>query len=253
MAAAVEVSDGARQLAELIRTSRSTVVLTGAGISCPSGIPDFRTPGTGIWENVDPIEVASISAFHADTKRFWEFYRPRFASLGAVEPNPAHQALAELERRGLIGGVITQNIDLLHTKAGSQRVVEVHGSIATCSCVTCGATYAREELDDLFDMGVAECAGCMSKVKPDVVLFGEYLSADAMAEATAMASEAELIICVGSSLEVYPVAGLPELTMAAGGRLALITMGPTPYDADAAVKLEGDVVAELEGVLAALS
>ena len=252
VAAATEISAGARQLAELIRASRSTVVLTGAGISCPSGIPDFRSPGTGIWENVNPMEVASIQAFHADTERFWTFYRPRFASLGEVEPNPAHRAVAELERRGLIEGVITQNIDRLHTKAGSQRVVEVHGSIATVSCTTCGATYPREQLDDLFDMGVAECAGCMGKVKPDVVLFGEYLPADATGDATAMASAAELIVCIGTSLEVYPVAGLPELTMAAGGRLALVTIGPTPYDGDAAVRLGGDVVSELEAVVAAL-
>jgi NAD-dependent deacetylase len=246
------VGEGARALAGLISESRSTVVLTGAGISVPSGIPDFRTPGTGIWENVDPMEVASIQAFHDDTRRFWRFYRPRFQSLGDVEPNPAHQAVAELERRGLVEGVITQNIDRLHAKAGTRRLVEVHGSIATCSCISCGATYPREQLDDLFDLGVAECRACMSKVKPDVVLFGEYLPADAMAVATALASAAELIICIGTSLEVYPVAGLPELTLAAGGRLALVTMGPTPYDAEAAVKLSGDVVAELEAVVTAL-
>lgn len=242
----------ATELAELIRESRSTVVLTGAGISCPSGIPDFRTPGSGIWENVDPMEVASIQAFHADTARFWEFYRPRFASLGEVEPNPAHRAVAELERRGLIEGVITQNIDRLHAKAGTKRLVEVHGSIATVSCTSCGASYPREQLDELFDMGVAECRGCLGKVKPDVVLFGEYLPADAMAEATAMASASELLVCIGTSLEVYPVAGLPELTMAGGGKLALVTIGPTPYDGDAAVKLTGDVVTELEAVVTAL-
>ena len=132
------VATRAQQLADLLRSSEQTVVLTGAGISVPSGIPDFRTPGKGIWEKVDPMEVAHIDAFHSDTARFWEFYRPRFATLSEKQPNAAHEAVAELERRGLVAGVVTQNVDLLHRKAGSERVIEVHGSIATSSCTTCG-------------------------------------------------------------------------------------------------------------------
>jgi NAD-dependent deacetylase len=115
-------------LAELIRESRCTVALTGAGVSVPSGIPDFRTPETGLWANVDPIEVAHIDVFERDPARFWSYYRPRFHSLGDKRPNGAHEALAELERRGLLVGVITQNIDRLHRAAGSENVVEVHGS-----------------------------------------------------------------------------------------------------------------------------
>jgi NAD-dependent deacetylase len=229
------------------------VVLTGAGISVPSGIPDFRSPGTGIWENVDPLEVATIDAFHRDTKKFWDFYRPRFETLGDKRPNPAHEAVAELERRGLVEAVITQNIDQLHRRAGSERVIEVHGSIASSSCTTCGASWPLEEVERLFgDDGVAECTGCMGKVKPDVVLFGELLPEAAMAEARELAANAELMLCVGSSLEVYPVAGLPELTLSAGGRLAVITQGPTPYDGEADVRMHGDVVEELAAVLAAL-
>jgi NAD-dependent deacetylase len=121
----------AEQLAELIRDSECTVALTGAGISVPSGIPDFRTPGEGLWEKVDPMSVATIDAFHRDPRRFWEFYRPRFHALSDKRPNPAHEALAELERCGLLAAVITQNIDRLHRTAGSERVIEVHGSIAT--------------------------------------------------------------------------------------------------------------------------
>ncbi len=117
----------AERLAGMLRESSSTVVLTGAGVSVPSGIPDFRTPGTGMWENVDPMEVAHIDAFHRDTARFWRYYRPRFHELGSKEPNAAHRALAELEQRGLISAVITQNIDRLHRAAGSKRVIEVHG------------------------------------------------------------------------------------------------------------------------------
>lgn len=243
----------AARLASLIREASSVVALTGAGISVPSGIPDFRSPGKGLWENVDPMEVAHIDAFHRDTRRFWSFYRPRFADLGDKQPNAAHHALAELEARGMLEAVVTQNIDRLHAKAGSERVIEVHGSIATSSCTSCSASYPLEGVGELFDEeGVATCACCMGKVKPDVVLFGELLPERAMTEAQAMCAGADLLLCVGSSLEVYPVAGLPELTLGAGGQLAIVTQGATPYDGEAAVKLDGDVVDELGAVLAAL-
>lgn len=243
----------ADRLAELIRESSSTVALTGAGISVPSGIPDFRSPGTGLWTKVDPMKVAHIDAFHRDTAAFWEYYRPRFEALGDKRPNPAHEALAELERRGLLDAVVTQNIDRLHRAAGSERVIEVHGSIATSSCTTCGASYALERVGELFDEdGIATCGGCMGKVKPDVVLFGEYLPEAAMTEAQELCAGADLLLCVGTSLEVYPVAGLPELTLRAGGRVAIVTKSSTPYDDRAEVRLDGDVVADLEATLTAL-
>jgi NAD-dependent deacetylase len=247
-------TDQAQRLAELIRESRCTVALTGAGISVPSGIPDFRTPGEGIWEKVDPMEVAHIDAFRRDPARFWGFYRERLRLLGDVEPNAAHRVLAELERQGRLDAVITQNIDTLHTKAGSERVIEVHGSIRTGSCQSCGRRYPMEDVvPGLFDEdGAAVCSDCGGPVKPDVVLFGEMLPAEAMAEAEALAERAELMICVGSSLEVFPVAGLPSVTIRSGGGVAVITIGPTPFDDNAVVRMDGDVVADLEAVLAAL-
>jgi NAD-dependent deacetylase len=242
------------QLAELIRESRCTVALTGAGVSVPSGIPDFRTPETGLWANVDPMEVAHIDVFERDPARFWSYYRPRFHSLGDKRPNAAHEALAELERQGLLEGVITQNIDRLHGAAGSRNVVEVHGSIETSSCRGCLVSYGIEEVDALFgDDGIAHCSACGGPVKPDVVLFGEMLPERAMAEAHRLSERAELMLCIGSSLAVYPVANLPALTIERGGKLALVTKGPTPYDEDAALKLEGEVDAELTGLLAALA
>jgi NAD-dependent deacetylase len=247
------VADQAERLAELLRESSSTVALTGAGISVPSGIPDFRTPGEGIWEKVDPMEVAHIDAFRRDPAKFWGFYRPRFQMLGDRQPNLAHEALAELERRGLLEAVITQNIDTLHHKAGSERVIEVHGSIRTSSCQDCGAKVPLAEVEELFgDDGAARCAECDGPVKPDVVLFGELLPERAMAKAEALAEGAELMLCVGSSLEVYPVAGLPSVTLGRGGRIAVVTKGPTPFDQDATVRMDGDVVADLEAVLAAV-
>jgi NAD-dependent deacetylase len=248
-------TDKTARLAELISESECTVALTGAGISVPSGIPDFRSPGTGIWEKVDPMEVAHIDAFRSDPARFWGFYRPRFQTLGSKEPNPAHESLAELEQRGLLEAVITQNIDMLHTKAGSERVIEVHGSIRTSSCQSCRAEFELDKVEELFDPddGVAVCPTCLGYVKPDVVLFGEMLPAEAMAEAEALASRAELLLCVGSSLEVYPVAGLPSVTLGRGGKLAIVTKGPTPFDVDAELRLDGDVADELSAVVAALA
>ncbi len=244
----------AEQLAELIRESSCTVALTGAGVSVPSGIPDFRTPETGLWENVDPMEVAHIDVFERDPARFWSYYRPRFHSLGDKQPNAAHEGLAELERRGLLEGVITQNIDRLHRAAGSRNVVEVHGSIETSTCRRCAASYGIAEVDGLFgEDGVAVCASCEGPVKPDVVLFGEMLPDAAMRQAQELAARAELMLCIGSSLVVHPVAGLPEVTRSCGGKLAIVTKGPTPYDGDAVLKLEGEVDAELDAMLAALA
>jgi NAD-dependent deacetylase len=250
----VSTSAQAERLAELLRDSRCAVVLTGAGVSVPSGIPDFRSPGSGLWENVDPMEVAHIDAWRRDPDRFWQFYGDRFASLFDKQPNEAHLALAELERRGLVRGVITQNVDRLHRKAGSTRLIEVHGSIEYSVCMDCRGKMSLESvMEQLRSTGGApECPSCVSPLKPDVVLFGELLPEQAMSEAEALALEADLMVCVGSSLEVYPVAGLPAITHGGGGRIALVTQGPTPYDADAEVKLAGDVVEELRAVLAAL-
>ena len=243
------------RLAELLAGSRLAVVLTGAGISVPSGIPDFRSPGSGLWEKVDPMEVAHIDAFNRDPDRFWRFYAERFAALRHKRPNPAHEAVAELERRGLVRAVITQNIDRLHRLAGSRRVVEVHGSIDWSVCPQCGGRMELERVMAQLEGhdGAPECVACLAPLKPAVVLFGEMLPERALAEAHALAAEADLMLCIGSSLEVYPVAGLPAVTRSGGGRLALVTQGQTPYDGEAEVKLSGDVVDELRAVLAALS
>jgi NAD-dependent deacetylase len=247
-------TDEAARLAELIRASRSVVALTGAGISVPSGIPDFRSPGTGLWENVDPMEVAHIDVFRRDPERFWHFYGMRFESLEDKRPNPAHVALAELEEAGLLQAVITQNIDRLHARAGSRELIEVHGSIASASCLVCGVRYelgavrARHEADP---QGVPRC-DCGAPLKPDVVLFGELLPVAEIERAQRLALGADLMLCIGSSLEVFPVAQLPELTLDGGGKLAILTKGPTPFDRHAAVRMRGDVVDDLEALLQAL-
>ncbi|UGS37955.1 NAD-dependent protein deacetylase [Capillimicrobium parvum] len=237
----------------MLRGAGSVVALTGAGISVPSGIPDFRTPQTGLWENVNPMEVAHIDAWRRDPQRFWAFYGHRFHVLEGKEPNGAHAALAELERCGVVDAVVTQNIDVLHRKAGTRRLIEVHGTIETSSCLACGARYPLADVRERLEAdaaGVPRC-DCARPLKPDVVLFGEMLPEAAIAEATRLAAFADVLLCVGSSLEVWPVAGLVDVTLDAGGAVAIVTQGPTPYDDVAAVKLTGDVVSELEAVLAA--
>jgi NAD-dependent deacetylase len=235
------------RLAELISEARIVVALTGAGISVPSGIPDFRTPGTGLWENVDPMEVAHIDVFRRDPERFWHFYGDRFQTLEDKRPNGAHLALARLEAAGLLTAVITQNIDRLHARAGTRELVEVHGTIDHSSCLVCGSRFplaevrSRQRADAA---GVPRC-DCGQTLKPDVVLFGEYLPEEAMHRAQALAASADLLLCIGSSLEVYPVGQLPAVTLAGGGQLAIVTQGRTPFDGRATVRATGDVVDEL--------
>jgi NAD-dependent protein deacetylase/lipoamidase len=244
----------AARLAQLIREADSVVALTGAGISVPSGIPDFRSPGTGLWANVNPMEVAHIDVFRRDPARFWGFYGQRFETLEDKRPNRAHAALVQLERAGLLEAVITQNIDRLHARAGSENLVEVHGSIAHSSCLVCGLRYeladVRARHEGVAD-GVPRCE-CGEALKPDVVLFGELLPVEAILRAEQLAAGADVLLCIGSSLEVYPVAALPDLTLETGGQIAILTRGPTPFDRRAAVSMRGDVVEELEALLGAL-
>jgi len=247
-----EVDTSIEALAELIGSAGRVVALTGAGVSVPSGIPDFRTPGVGIWAEVDPMKVATIDAFHRDTRGFWEFYRPRFEMLADKQPNPAHYALAELEARGRLEAVITQNIDRLHRVAGTKDLIEVHGSVATSSCTACGSSWPLAEVDALFEDGIAICTACGGKVKPDVILFGELLPVAEIERARELAESAELMLCVGSSLEVFPAAGLPEVTLEAGGRIAILTQSSTPYDREASVRLDGDVAEQLPALVRAV-
>ena len=239
----------AEQLAGLIEAAQPCVVLTGAGISTESGIPDFRS-ASGIWREYDPFEYASIEAWRRDPAKVWDFYALRFELLTTAEPNAGHRALAALEEAGLVRAVVTQNIDALHERAGSREVVEVHGSIRSSSCLACGHREPLERVLELLPLPA--CAVCGRALKPDVVMFGEVLPAAAIERATALARAARLLLVVGSSLEVWPVAGLPQETLAAGGRLALVNRGSTDYDARAAVAIDGSAGAVLSGVAEAL-
>lgn len=237
------------RLADLLRAQPPCVVLTGAGISTESGIPDFRSP-TGIWARYNPLEYASIDAFLEDPAKVWDFYGKRLAMLVEAEPNDGHRALAELEDRGWVRAVVTQNIDRLHERAGSRALVEVHGSIRTSSCLACGTVVPLAEVLEL--LPVPHCPACSRIVKPDVVLFGELLPEAAIARATQLASTAGVLLVVGAALEVYPVAGLPLETLAGGGSLAVVNRGSTPFDARASVTIDaaaGETLRALAGAL----
>jgi NAD-dependent deacetylase len=243
----------AERIAELIREAKSCVALTGAGVSTESGIPDFRSP-TGVWATVDPREFASLSAFRRDPEKVWSFYRLRINMLTQAQPNRAHRALAALERGGWLEALVTQNIDLLHERAGSRQVIEVHGSIRSCSCGRCRERYALARVLELLAAtdGAPRCPECASILKPDVVFFEEQLPVDAIDRAYALARETGLLLVVGSSLEVYPVAELPSVTKAAGGRVAIVNLGPTQFDGLADLVVDGPAGEVLEQVVSLL-
>ena len=241
------------RLASLVRNRQPCVVLTGAGVSTESGIPDFRSP-TGIWAQYDPMEYATIDAFLADPVKVWDFYGQRLGMLRGAQPNDGHRALAELEERRWVRAVVTQNIDLLHERAGSRALVEVHGSIRTSSCLDCGEVVPLADVLRLLETAAAPaCPHCGRILKPDVVMFGELLPPRAMERASELAASARLLLVVGSSLEVHPVAGLPLETLAAGGSLAIVNRGPTPLDARASVKIDAGAGETLRALAAALS
>jgi NAD-dependent deacetylase len=227
----------AERLAELIGANQPCVVLTGAGVSTESGIPDFRSP-SGVWARYDPMEYATIEAFRRDPIKVWDFYARRLEVLATARPNAAHEALAALERAGYVRAVVTQNVDRLHEIAGSRDVVEVHGSIRTSSCLTCGETATFDEVRRQLESAPApRCPLCGDVLKPDVVMFGELLPPAAIERATQLARIARLLLVVGSSLAVYPVAALPEDTLRTGGELAIVNAEPTPYDSRAAIAI----------------
>ena len=237
------------RLAELIERRRPCVVLTGAGISTESGIPDFRSAG-GIWEEYDPAEVATIDALRREPGRVWEFYARRLGALAEAEPNDGHRALAELEEQGWIRAVITQNVDGLHERAGSREVVEVHGSLREAECIHCGVRVPMEEA--LASLPLPPCPECGEILKPGVVMFGELLPATAISRAQELAAQAGLLLVVGSSLEVHPIAALPGETLAAGGALAIVNRGSTPWDSRAELVLDAGAGESLRGLAAAL-
>jgi len=229
--------------AELIRSAKNAVALTGAGSSTPSGIPDFRSPGSGLWSRFSPMDVASLSTFRYQPEKFFEWLRPLAAHILQAEPNPSQIALAELEIGGYIKKIITQNIDGLHQRAGSQAVIEVHGSLHSLSCTGCFQQFPSDGfIEPYITSGkIPICPNCDKILKPDVILFEEQLPIKPWLNAQKAAKTCDLLIIAGSSLVVMPVAGLPMEALDNQAKIILVNKAPTYIDQLSDVVLYGDV------------
>ncbi len=224
--------------ARLLAAAERGVALTGAGISTESGLPDFRSP-RGLWADVDPQQVATLTAFRRDPEKFYAFYRTRLTLLALAQPNPAHRALADLEADGMLAAVVTQNVDGLHQAAGSRRVIELHGNLREAACPDCGWVGPIDVVTDALDGGrLPACPRCGHAVKPNVVLFEELLPLAAYHEAEAVCASADLLLVVGSQLAVTPAAWLPQVARRHGASVIIVNDEPTPLD-DRAVVLRG--------------
>jgi NAD-dependent deacetylase len=242
------------QAIALLSAARHTVALTGAGISTPSGIPDFRGQRAGLWREADPLSVASIWAFHDCPEQFYHWIRPLVVKTQTATPNAAHLALAAFEQQGRLAAVITQNIDSLHLQAGSRRVLELHGHTRTATCLDCRHRLAADSLwaTVLDGHPPPPCPACGGQLKPDFVLFGEPLPYDVISAAQHETLTADVMLIIGSSLEVMPAADLPLLAKRRGAATILINLTPTPLDERMDVVIHDDVVKVLQRLRRAL-
>jgi NAD-dependent deacetylase len=230
------------ETAALLTDARHAIALTGAGISTPSGIPDFRSPSSGLWEKVDPFEVASIWAFQANPRTFYDWIRPLAQQVVQARPNPAHYALARLEARGTLKSVITQNIDGLHQRAGSRLVIELHGHARESICLQCRKVVGTGNLirDFLAEADLPRCS-CGGVLKLQVVLYGEMLPENVLKDARREIGVCDLMLVAGSSLETTPSSMFPETAVRHGAKLIIVNLQPTPLDAIADVVIRQDV------------
>jgi NAD-dependent deacetylase len=241
------------QAIHILRGAKHAVALTGAGVSTRSGIPDFRSPESGLWDHYDPMEVATITAFKQNPRAFYDWIRPLAQKIVTAKPNPAHLALAQLEKFGPLQAVITQNIDVLHTKAGSQTIYEVHGHMREATCMHCLQTYQSETAlaDYLISAPIPLCSACHGVLKPNIILFGEILPVTVMNRAKRHARDCDVMIVAGSSLEVAPAGDLPLLAKYNGAKLIIVNFGETHLDDMADVLIQADVVDVLPRLAAA--
>jgi len=243
-----------QRAALLIRNASYAIALTGAGISTPSGIPDFRSPNSGLWEQADAVETASIFGFKRNPQAFYNWMRPLARKVLFASPNPAHYALAELETAGYLKAIITQNIDMLHSRAGSREVYELHGHLRRATCIECFATYEAEPiiLDFMQDGQVPRCPACGGVLKPDIILFGEQLPVRELLAARQASRRSDLMLVVGSSLQVAPAGDLPLMIKERGGSLIVINYQETHVDDVADVLFRENTAEVLPMIIAAV-
>jgi len=246
-----QLTDSIKQSAAVFRSARRVVALTGAGISTRSGIPDFRSNDSGLWNMFDPMTVASLTSFRYQPEDFFKWVRPLVKTIIDAEPNPAHTSLAALEQAGFLHGIITQNIDDLHHKAGSKRIYEIHGHMREATCTSCYQKHNAVSLIEVFARtgAIPYCETCGCVLKPDIILFGEQLPTIIVREAKALIDEADLILVAGSSLEVLPAASMPIPALNAGAKLIIINNEPTYLDIRADFIIRDDVADVLPMIL----
>ena len=241
-----------RRAAKLILGFKYVVALTGAGISTPSGIPDFRSPNSGLWSKVDPMAVASLYSFRRRPQAFYELARPLAKALLEAQPNPAHRALADLEEMGLLKAVVTQNIDDLHRKAGSKRVLEIHGTMREAACLKCHRVIPTQGLIERFiETGEIPMCQCGGMLKPNIVLFGERLPKRVLLEAWGEAERCDLMLVVGSSLEMAPASEIPLVARRYGAKVVIVNYQETYLDDLADVVIREDVAEVLPRIVEA--
>lgn len=238
-----ELPEGIHRTADLINTSHNMVALTGAGISTPSGIPDFRSQGSGLWRRYLPMEVASLSAFRTNPELFFVWLHPLASHMLSASPNPAHLALTELEKAGRLKTIITQNIDGLHRRSGAHHILEIHGTLSTLTCIGCYRQYPSEGIieDYLNNLTIPRCKVCNEILKPDVILFEEQLPIRIWRQAEDASKKCDLMLVAGTSLEVMPSAKLPMHAVEKGAKLVIVNQTETYIDVRADVVLRGNV------------
>jgi NAD-dependent deacetylase len=237
------IVESIHRTAELIKQSHQTVVLTGAGISTPSGIPDFRSPGIGLWTRYLPMEVASLSAFRYDPELFYSWLHPLAVHMLSAQPNPAHTAIALLQANGFISTIITQNIDGLHTRAGAKNVLEIHGTLSTMTCIKCFMQISSDAIiqEYLSTCRMPHCQICGGMLKPDIILYEEQLPVKIWIKAEEACRKCDLLLVVGTSLEVMPSAKLPVLALENGASLVIVNYMDTYVDVRANVIIRENV------------
>lgn len=232
-----------KKAAEFISSSRKIVVITGAGISTEAGIPDFRSPETGLWNKVNPMITFSSWGFKLRPKAFYRIGLKILPSILDAKPTLAHHFLAKLEQRNCLSFVITQNIDGLHQKAGSKKVIEIHGNLRKGHCIKCNKEYTLEEINlRIENDGIPpKCERCKKPIKPNIVLFGDPLPYEDFYKAEKGLQECDLLIIIGSSLLVYPVADLPHIAVDRGVKIIIMNLERTPFDKDATLVLRNRI------------
>jgi len=248
-----ELEEKIEKLADLILESKNIVILTGAGMSTESGIADFRSPGTGLWEKVDPYEFASINSYIARPAKNLEFMLETGKAIFSARPNKGHKALTKLQKLGKLKGILTQNIDRLHHKAKTQNIVEFHGNVMEAKCLQCLRIFPITTMVNQVLQGtVPSCEICNGMLKPNAIFFGEPLESDVLAAADDMLVDCDLLIVLGSSLVVYPVAWYPQKALSMDAKLAIINIQETDMDSLAEIVIHekiGDVFPKVVSIV----